>query len=110
MTYMYPSTSITGTALLDWGAFLLYNTFIRIKPMRLYSQSYYLDNYKSKKKKAVIHYILRNCYKDRSLFRFSIHKHRSNYFMFNRENCLMEFGFKIWNNKAFELQIFGWDY
>ena len=30
--------------------------------------------------------------------------------MFNRENCLMEFGFKIWNNKAFELQIFGWDY
>jgi|DEB0MinimDraft_10_1074344.scaffolds.fasta_scaffold04462_3 hypothetical protein len=28
MTYMYPSTSTTVTALLDRGTFLLYNTLI----------------------------------------------------------------------------------
>jgi len=38
MAYMYPSTSTTVTALLDWGGFLLYT--IKIKTLFFYGNNY----------------------------------------------------------------------
>jgi hypothetical protein len=78
--------------------------------IKLYSQSYFIDNKNPKKKKMVSHYILPRFYKDRSLIIFSICKYRKNYFIFNSMNSFMSLGFKIWKDKMIDLNIFGWEY
>jgi hypothetical protein len=77
---------------------------------KLYSQSYFIDNKNPKKKKLITHYILPHFYKDRSLIIFRVSIYRKNYFIFNSMNSFMSLGFKIWKDKMFELNIFGWEY
>ncbi len=77
---------------------------------KLYSQSYFIDNKNPKKKFCLTHYILPHFYKDRSLIIFSISKYRKNYFIFNDRSSFISLGFKIWKDKMFELNIFGWEY
>lgn len=81
-----------------------------MKMIKLYSQSYFIDNKNPKKKKMASHYILPRFYKDRSLIIFSICKYRKNYFIFNSRESFMLLGFRIWKDKMIELNIFGWEY
>jgi hypothetical protein len=78
--------------------------------MKLYSQSYFIDEKNLNKKFCLTHYILPHFYKDRSLIIFSISKYRKNYFIFNDRSSFISLGFKIWKDKMIELNIFGWEY
>ena len=82
--------------------------------MKLYSQSYYIDNV-SKKKIITAHYILPFFYRrDKSLLILRMHENlRKNYFIFNGSQTLLSVGFKIWNKNhgrlMIQLHIFGDD-
>lgn len=77
--------------------------------MKLYAQSYVSLNEK-KIPSTITHYILPNFYRRRHLIMFRISKFRKNYCYSHFNQVLLSFGFKIWNNKMIEIDIFGWEY